>query len=328
MTARADRPFGAHARPGPHWLSRATMALALALAPAVPAAAAKDEASGAVAEKIATATEEVAYVNLDKARGLFAAARAMTKPGSPAWETAIFGEATCTWHLLPITRENAENARRLFAELVERSPHGKATPRAMMNLGRILELPEDRDDPVDLPGARRWYEKVIDTWPADPIAGEATMRTAGTYIQTFEEKAVRHGVELLRKWVEGHPTDPLASIMWQYLADTYFFPIKDYQRALEAYDRVDALGWTEKGLQGPYYWRIAQMSERFLKNRDASVKYYTKIITETPNSGKAYESELGLRRLGAPIPESQMMKFLGESSPGAGAAPKDRGNRP
>jgi hypothetical protein len=57
------------------------MALALALAPAVPAAAAKDEASGAVAEKIATATEEVAYVNLDKARGLFAAARAMTKPG-------------------------------------------------------------------------------------------------------------------------------------------------------------------------------------------------------------------------------------------------------
>jgi tetratricopeptide (TPR) repeat protein len=295
------------------------VAAILAVAVAV---AASPAAPPTVAAKLASATQEVALINLEKARALFAEARAMSERGSGDWDQAIFGEATCIWHLLPIERDNADQAARLFIELIEASPRGLLTPRAMMNLGRILELPEDRDDPVDLPGARAWYQKVIDSWPSDPIAGEATLRVAGTYIQTYGESAVAKGVDLLRGWVEAHPNDRLASVMWQYLAETYFFPLKDYRHSLEAYENVDALGWTEKGLQGAAYWRIAQMSDRFLKNRDAAVKYYTKIINETSSGGKAYESQLALRRLGAPVPEPPMAKFLSahdEAAPGRDA---------
>jgi tetratricopeptide (TPR) repeat protein len=298
----------------------ATVGAVLAVLGSAKVAVAPENSPSFVDQKFARATEEVAFINLEKARFLFAEARAMTKPGSPQWDRAIFGEATCIWHLLPIQRENAAQAAELFTLLASQSPTGTFTPRALLNLGRILELPEDRDDPIDLPGARAWYQKVIDGWPGEPIAGEATLRLSGTYIQTFDHAQVEKGVGLLRAWVEAHPADPLASIMWQYLADTYFFPLRDYRRAFHAYDTVDALGWTEKGLQGPAYWRVAQMSERLLKNREAAVKYYTKIINETPNSGKAYESQLALRRLGAPVPEPARMNFLGAPG-GSGAVP-------
>ncbi|HEY3593323.1 MAG TPA: tetratricopeptide repeat protein [Polyangiaceae bacterium] len=271
----------------------------------------------AAQEKLAEAMQQVAYINLEKARTLYAEAKASAPRGSADWDKALFGEATCAWHQLPIQRANADEAARLFTELLHVSPRGAFAPRSMMNLGRILELPEDRDDPVDLPGARAWYQKVVDLWPNDPIAGEATLRIAGTYIQTFETKAIATGIERLRGWVEARPGDPLASIMWQYLAETYFFPLKDYQRSLEAYDKVDALGWTEKGLQGPTYWRIARLCDRFLNNRQAAIKYYTKIIDETPNSGKAYESALALRRLGAPVPDTAMTRLFTDALSGA-----------
>lgn len=281
--------------------SRAALVTAMLVVAAAKLATAAP-ASPSAADKIAKATEEVAYINLEKARDLYAEARAMAERGSLDWQKALLGEATCIWHLLPIRRENAEKAAQLFDELVKTAPRGPFAARAMMNLGRILELPEDRDDPVDLPGARAWYEKVANGWPNDPVAGEATLRIAGTYIQTFDKPAVQKGVELLRHWVEAHPADPLSSIMWQYLAETYFFPLQDYRRSLEAYDKVDALGWTEKGLQGRTYWRIAQMSEKLLKDRDAAIRYYTKVILEAETTGKAWESELALKRLGAPLP--------------------------
>jgi tetratricopeptide (TPR) repeat protein len=298
--------------------TRAALAGAFLAVTAVTAASPEGQETAA-SEKIARAAQEVAYVNLEKARDLFAEVRASTRPGQPDWERAIFGEATCIWHLLPIERANAEQAAKLFSELIARAPQSSFAPRAMMNLGRILELPEDRDDPIDLPGARVWYQKVLDGWPNDPIAGEATLRIAGTYIQTYDDAQLREGVALLRSWVEAHPRDPLASIMWQYLAETYFFPLNDYQRSLEAYEKVDELGWADQGLQGKYYWRIAQMSERFLKNRDAAIKFYNKIIDETPSSGKLYEAQLGLKRLGAPVHEPAMLLRGGnDPTPAAG----------
>jgi tetratricopeptide (TPR) repeat protein len=281
---------------------RAAVVNALLAAGVASVARAEPASPSAIADKIAKATAEVTFINLEKANVLYAEARAMAERGSLDWQKATLGEATCIWHQLPIERANAEKAAVLFDELVDTAPRGPFAGRALMNLGRILELPDDRDDPVDLPGARAFYQRVADGWPADPIAGEATLRVAGTYIQTFDKPSVLKGVELLRHWVETHPSDALASIMWQYLAETYFFPLEDYRRSLEAYDKVDALGWTENGIQGRTYWRIAQMSEKFLKDRDAAIRYYTKIIVEAPTTGKAFESQLALKRLGAPLP--------------------------
>ena len=134
------------------------------------------------------------------------------------------------------------------------------------------------------------------------------MRIAGTYIQTYADQSVRKGIQVLENGLAKHPNDPLASTMWQYLGDSYFFPLKEYAKAMDCYDNTDRIGFIEKGREGPAYWRMAVIADRYLSDRKRAVKYYTKIIKVVPNSGKAYEAQLALKRLGAPVPKIIMFE--------------------
>src|SRR5699024_5230576 len=113
---------------------------------------------------------------------------------------------------------------------------------------------------------------------------------------------VRQGVALLEKWLAEHPQEQLASGMWQYLGDTWFYPLNDPARAVACYDRCVELGWTDQGNHGPLLSRGGVRSER-IGNAASAVGYYARVIVETPTSGKAYESQLALQRLDAPVPE-------------------------
>ena len=62
-------------------------------------------------------------------------------------------------------------------------------------------------------------EKVLQRWPDGPLAGEAKLRLAATYVQTYDEGQVRKGIGILEEHLRAHGDDPLASAMWEYLAD-------------------------------------------------------------------------------------------------------------
>ena len=180
----------------------------------------------------------------------------------------------------------------------------------MLNLGRIEELSDYYQDYVDLVAARTWYQKVADKYPGQLIASEATLRIASTYIQTYEDDQILKGIDILKKWLAEYPQDELASAMWQYLGDTYFYPIEDYAKSLSCYRNAEQIGFIEKYRRGQVYWRMAVMADRFLNDREAAVEYYTKIITVAPTSGKAYESQLALERLGAPVPRIEILETV------------------
>ena len=290
------------------------LGLSMLFAAAGPARAADDDD-----RKLRAAVQEAAFYNLERAEELFREVMDGSPPGSDRWAQAAFGAATARQHRLPLKAANAQEALRLFRDLAAKAPQSKYAPRATYNAGRILEQVDEFGDPQDLEGARAEYQTVLDEWPTDLIASEAAMRIAGTYVQTFDEPRVRRGVRVLEDWLVAHPDDRLASTMWQYLAETYFFPLQDYARSVQCYEKVDAIGWVDKGNQGPDYWRIAQMAERYLNDRATAVKYYTKIVIETPTSGKAYESQRALERLGAPEPEVALFKALEGAAPTAAA---------
>jgi len=98
--------------------------------------------------------------------------------------------------------------------------------------------------------------------------------------------------------------------MWQYLGDTYFYPLDKYAESLSCYRKAEKIGFIEKYRRGPVYWRMAAMADRFLNDRQAAIEYYTKIITVVPTSGKAYESQLALERLGAAVPKIEIFENL------------------
>ena len=274
-------------------------------------------------QRLDKAVEEVSLFSFNKAHEYFESALKQSEEGSSQWQQAAYGTAVCLHHISPPKQSNIKEAQRLYNLLLEKTPHSKFAPRTLLNLGRIAELQDFNKDKADLETARKYYQQVVDRWGKETIAGEATLRIAGTYIQTYKHKQARKGIKVLDKWLAKHPRDPLASAMWQYLGDTYFFPLKDYTRCLDCYDKADEIGFIEKGREGPIYWRMAAIADRFLKDRDRAVRYYTKIVKVVPTSGKAYESQLALKRLGAPVPRLVILeKMLGpvkDAAKGKGA---------
>lgn len=268
------------------------------------------------ADLLSRAAWEVRVFSFDKGFDLFKKVMAEAPEGSDNWQQAVFGAAVCKQQMVPPNAAKMVEAEELYALLLKKTPKSKYLPRAMMMIGRLKELRDFFDDKTNLEEARSWYQRVVDGWPHRHIAGEATFRIAATYIQTFDMKQVRKGIAILEGWLKKHPEDPMASGMWQYLGDTYFYPLNKYRKSLKCYIRADDIGLLEKGREGPVYWRMAIMADRFLKDRKNAIKYYTKIITITPTSGKAYMSQLALKKLGAPVPKLEMFaKTLGEPQP-------------
>jgi tetratricopeptide (TPR) repeat protein len=260
--------------------------------------------------QLRTATEEMTYFDFRKARDLFDKVLRQTTVGSLEWQQAVFGKAVCSHQMAPASARLIDEAVSLYQLLIDTTPDSSYVARAMMNLGRVYELNDYYKDVEDSAKAREYYAQVVARWPGLPIAGEATLRIAGMYVKTFELDEVRRGVALLEDWLASHPDDPLASAMWQYLAGTYFYPLEDYARFVECMLHADELGLLLIGRLGQDYWRTAYVADTYLTNRDVAVKFYTKVIVETPTGGKAYEAQLALKRLGAPVPEITIFSTL------------------
>jgi len=259
---------------------------------------------------LAKAVEEISYFSFGRGYKLFKEVMYQTMAGSDQWQQAVYGAAVCAQQISPATKSKIEESKKLYLLLLESNPDSRFAPRAMLNLGRIEELRDYHEDHIDLASARDWYQKVVDKCPGQLIASEAALRIAGTYIQTYEQDQIIKGIGILEKWLAEHPQDELSSAMWQYLADTYFYPLQEYAKSLSCYRKAEEIGFIEKGRRGPVYWRMAAMADRFLNDRDSAVEYYTKIITTVPTSGKGYEAQLALKRLGAPVPKLQILENL------------------
>lgn len=259
---------------------------------------------------LARAVEEISYFSFGRGYKLFEEVKDQAMVGSDQWQQAVYGAAVCAGQISPATKPKIEESKNLYLLLLESNPDSKFAPRAMLNLGRIEELSDYHEDHVDLASARDWYQKVVDKCPAQLIASEATLRIAGTYIQTYEQDQIIKGIGILEKWLSEHLRDELSSAMWQYLADTYFYPLEEYAKSLSCYRKADEIGFIENYRRGQVYWRMAAMADRFLNDRTSAVEYYTKIITLTPNSGKACEAQLALERLAAPVPKMEFLENL------------------
>ena len=266
------------------------------------------------------AATEVSYLSFDRALPLFVQAGKVTTEGSADWQKAIFGQAVCLQQIAPATPDRLAAATKLYKVLIEKYPTGPCAPQSMMALGRIDELVDYLGDAPKRSAARQWYEMVRQTsGDASDLASEATFRIAATYIQEMDGDSVKKGISILTEWLKGHPKNALASAMWQYAGDSYLYPLVDYGQALDCYIKADAVGLLDKGREGPTYWRMANLADRVGRN-DVAITFYTKIIEKTPTSGKAYEAQLALKRLGAPVPEIQLFRAGDKTQPATAPA--------
>jgi tetratricopeptide (TPR) repeat protein len=288
--------------------------------------------------------QEYSYFNFDGAYAYHDAAVNMLEEGSEDWQHAIFARANAAYHINPPDQGYTDQARADWERLIKVAPDGPYAARTLLNLGRLAELRDYRGDNFGLQGedfagagtsspgrpmtevAREYYQQVLDEFPDTAYASEAMLRIAGTYIQTYDQEQAKKGIELLAAWLEEHPRDPFASVMWQYIGDTWFnqFANPDdpddyshYAPALEAYLKADAPeigGLSQVGREGPTFWQIAIMAHRLWLNtedpekkamyRDVAVEYYTRMIKQVPKFGKGYRAWHRLKdEFGVEVPD-------------------------
>lgn len=270
-------------------------------------------------KKLDEATTEVTYMSFENALRMYKDILPLTAEGSEQWQQAVFGAAVSSQHSMPASAATCAESERLYLLLIEKTPKSKYAPRAMMNIGRLAELVDYSDDVSDRVKAREWYAKAANAGKGTELEAEAAFRIAATYVQTYEKEQVLKGIDMLRSYVVQHPKEPLATAMWQYMGDAYFYPLEDYRNSLDCYKKADALGLLEEGREGPIYWRMAIMADRHVKDRDTAIEYYKKIIIKTPTSGKAYEAQLALKRLGVEPPKIELFDIVASKENGEAA---------
>ena len=249
---------------------------------------------------IAEGAEFCIRYNFDLAVGSFASARAAAEPGSELWLQATLGLAVARHQQVPIELDRIAEAARLYEEVAEKGGTSLLAARACLNRGRIAEQSDTNADVIDLAGARAWYQKVIDGWPEQPMAGEATLRLAVTWMQTLKPDDVRIGIRLCEERA-ARPGETWAGSLWKQAGDAWWLSLRDHTQAIRALAKCVETGHPDPARAWTTSWRIATLAEE-IGDRPNALTYYRRIIERHPTSGRAWDAQNRMRALGAEPP--------------------------
>lgn len=238
--------------------------------------------------------------NFDLAAEQFAAVRAVSEPGSDNWTKATFGLAVARQQEVPIDLDRVAQAARLYEEVVEKGGKSPVAALACLHRGRIAEQKDTSADTVDLATARVWYQRVIDNWRDDPVAGEASLRLAVTWIQTLEPEQVRTGIKICEDRAS-RPNEPWAGALWKQAGDAWWVNLGQRAEAVRCLGRSIEVGCPDPSRAASTVWRAAKLADDG-GDKDAALRFYRRIIERHPNSGMAWDAQNRMRELGVEPP--------------------------
>ena len=246
------------------------------------------------------ARDAIASMEWKLAETRYADLAAASRRGTIDWTKATYAEAVAIQHGQPASKATIDRAAALFQSVIDSSADDRFIARSVMNLARFAELPDYPGDDIDLPGARRLYDRVKDRWPNDDIGSEAALRSGATLIMAFDAPAfeqVRAGVAQLRAWASQHPNNSYASVMWQYAGDTCFRTLNEPAQALDCYDAAARAGWADDTTLSALYWRCARIADQSLHDPRRAAAYYRALVAASPNARKASAATQEIARL-------------------------------
>jgi tetratricopeptide (TPR) repeat protein len=249
---------------------------------------------------IAAGSELCSSYSFDRAATHFAAARAIAEPGSDLWQQASFGLAVARQQEVPLSLDRIAEAARLFEEVAERGGKSPVAAQACLNRGRIAEQMDVSADVLDLEGARRWYQRVIDGWTDQPIAGEASLRLAVTWIQTLKAEDVRTGIRICEERA-ARPGEAWAGALWKQAGDAWWINLGDRTESIRCLSKAIDAGLPDPSRAFLTVWRAAVIAEE-LGERETALKFYRRVIERHSNSGMAWDAQQRMRALGVEPP--------------------------
>lgn len=246
--------------------------------------------------ELAAAHRFMTSLNYNAAADIYRPILEELEVSDPHWPEAAFGYATSLWHQTPPNDGLVEEASQLFERVAAERPGSDWALSARLNLARILMLRDYPGDAEKPEAARSILEGLVEE--ADGfLRHEAMVRLVETHRMEMDDRAsLETARELLRTWLDEHPDNPFAALMWEQLGRMELLDFERPQEALAAFLEAEKIGFSDPSRGGLMLWRIAELA-RSEGRMEVAVHYYQKLVREAPSSGRAYEAQMALRKI-------------------------------
>jgi len=257
-----------------------------------------DEVDAAMAE----ASRYMQSLDFAKAEDVWKTVYARVQPEDERWLEVAFGYATSAWHRTPPGPDSVKLAQEVFGRIVRQSPGSDYALASELSLARILMLRDFPGDVQDPHGAMLLLKPIMEQDRNPVFRHEAALRHAeALQMQVERPDAAERTSAFLEDWLQRHPDNPYASVMWERLAGIYLYDLKRKAEGLDALLQAERIGLVNTAFIGRTYWKIAELA-RELGRFDVAVRFYTRAIVEAPRTGRSWEAQQRLADIRDTVP--------------------------
>jgi tetratricopeptide (TPR) repeat protein len=260
-----------------------------------------------VSRQLAEGRQLMDSLNFNQALALYEQAYKDLPEDDAHWPEAAFGYATSLWHQTPPNAATIAEAVEVFQSISRLMPGTEWARASRLSWARILMLRDFPGDAENPEAAMPILEAL--TREGGMISHEALVRLAECHRMRFADlKELQAARDLLTDWLERHPENPLASLMWEQLAWLELESFNDNGRAIAALEQAEARGFADSSKKGTLLWLLGQLLQERGEHERAAL-YYTRLIKEVPSSGRAYEAQMVLGSIRDTVPGMESLKI-------------------
>ena len=221
--------------------------------------------------------------DFERAYKILAPVQPKLETGSEVWSQATYTLALAAWHRTPPSEESTDEAIVLLQDLVATVPNSSIAANALLDLGRIAEVSDYRNDEPDLELAREYYEQVRAEYPDTDASIRASLYLAQSFAQTFDPALLEEAVALLQETLAAHPDSEWTGLIGQYQSHLIAFYLDDPAGAIEPYEIAVEAGLPRQAREDVSLWQLgilAQQADRPM----VAARAFSQIIEDHPLS--------------------------------------------
>jgi hypothetical protein len=218
------------------------------------------------------------------------------------WTLATYSLALAAWHQSPPSIAGLLQARILLESVIEFDPQSLYAASAMLDIGRILEVSYFLGDPVDVPAAQEYYERVREEFAGTDMAPRATLYLAQSMVQSFDPIQIQAAIDMLESEMNELGDSPWLGTLAQYTAQLYAFYLDEPEEALVPYAIAMEAGFPRSADTDLSLWQLALLAEK-AEDHEFAAQIYVRLLRDFPRSIYATISRERLNRILESHPE-------------------------
>ncbi len=233
--------------------------------------------------KLSEAIRSLQIFNFDEAYQSLSTVMPFVPDNDPDWPMLAYCLAVSAWHKSPPSQEAMKEAESYFKAVIEKAPESELAASSLLELGRLYEIADFRDDIADLSAARNCYQRVRQDFTRSDMSARAALFLAQTYAQEFERPSVEKAIEVLTNEMAMQPHSPWFGVMAQFASQIYAFYLDDSVAAVSYYGKASEAGFPRPAEADISLWQFGLLAEA-AGQEELAADVYGRIVEDYPRS--------------------------------------------